>query len=219
MALHEKYRGDVVLPVRSPHWQRDLPVLADGVALLRPLRDDDAPSLVRHLSDAAVRRHIAPPPRTLHGFLRFIDWADAERRKGVHITYGVVPPSGGPAVGIFQLWRVEPDFSTAEWGLAVGAEHWGTGLSEAAALLLMQFAFGTIGVKRLEARSGVTNHRGNGLLRKLGATVEGRLRQAFRQGDVVEDQQLWSILASEWTEKFAAGKPITDPIESCHGCP
>jgi RimJ/RimL family protein N-acetyltransferase len=64
--------------------------------------------------------------------------------------------------------------------------------------MMLEFAFETIGVHRLEARAAVRNGRGNGALRKMGATCEGVLRQSFlRNGDYL-DQHLWSILDTDW---------------------
>jgi RimJ/RimL family protein N-acetyltransferase len=162
-------------------------------------------SLATQMADREVRRHIAPPPRSGDAFRQFIRWTRTQRRRGIHITFGVVPYREQAAVGIFQLWRVEPDFSTAEWGLAMGLDYWGKGLALAASTLFLDFAFTTVDVHRLEARAGVHNVRGNRLLRRLGALPEGRLRQAFRHGGRVEDQRLWSILRDEWVGEAAYG--------------
>jgi len=53
-------------------------------------------------------------------------------------------------------------------------------------------------VHRLEARAAVRNGRGNGALRKLGATQEGVLRKSFRKNGEYVDQALWTILDDEW---------------------
>jgi RimJ/RimL family protein N-acetyltransferase len=53
-------------------------------------------------------------------------------------------------------------------------------------------------VFRLEARAADVNGRGNGVLRKLGATREGLLRGGSHDGDMVGDQVMWSLLASDW---------------------
>jgi RimJ/RimL family protein N-acetyltransferase len=42
------------------------------------------------------------------------------------------------------------------------------------------------------------HERADAVLRKLGATAEGRLREGFRSNGVVRDYVMWSILASEW---------------------
>ena len=47
--------------------------------------------------------------------------------------------------------------------------------------LIVDFAFDTVGVHRLEARATVRNGRGNGALRKIGAVQEGLLRKSFQK--------------------------------------
>ena len=66
--------------------------------------------------------------------------------------------------------------------------------------MVVDFAFDTVGVCRLEARSAVDNGRGNGALRKLGAVQEGVLRRAFRKDDRVLDAALWTILSDDWRQ-------------------
>jgi RimJ/RimL family protein N-acetyltransferase len=60
------------------------------------------------------------------------------------------------------------------------------------------FAFETIGVDRLEARASVIDPRSVGLLRKIGAVREARLRRSFVRGDLALDDDLWAILKADW---------------------
>ena len=64
--------------------------------------------------------------------------------------------------------------------------------------LVLDFAFETLGVHRLEARAAVQNGRGNGALRKVGAVQEGVLRKSFLRNGEYLDQVLWTILDDEW---------------------
>jgi RimJ/RimL family protein N-acetyltransferase len=66
------------------------------------------------------------------------------------------------------------------------------------ARLVLDFAFDTIGVHRLEARAAVQNARGNAALRKLGAVQEGVLRRSFLRNGQYLDQALWAILDEDW---------------------
>jgi RimJ/RimL family protein N-acetyltransferase len=72
------------------------------------------------------------------------------------------------------------------------------------ARLLLEFAFGTLGVRRVEARAVGVDGRANGSLLKLGARREGLLREGFRNGDVIHDQVMWSLLANDWRAARAA---------------
>ncbi len=182
----------------STDWRQSLPVLTGSMATLRELELRDAPSLLAMLTTAEVTRFISPPPTTLEEFEGFIAWAQRERQCGTYVCFAVVPHGLDTAVGLFQIRQLEPRFSTAEWGFALGSAFWGTGIFADGAQLAVEFAFETIGATRLEARAAVANGRGNGALRKIGAVQEAVLRQAFMcQGHYI-DQVLWSILESDW---------------------
>jgi RimJ/RimL family protein N-acetyltransferase len=182
----------------SRDWRRRLPVLRDDAVTLRALRPDDAPSLIEHLNQPRVLEHIAPCPSTVVGFRRFIRWTHAERRRRGLACFGIVPSGQRHAVGVMQVWPIERDFSTAEWGFALGESYWGTGLFMRAARLFVDAVFADLGVHRLEARAVDVNQRGHCAFEKLGAKRDGVLRGGFCDGATVRDQIMWSILAPEW---------------------
>ena len=80
--------------------------------------------------------------------------------------------------------------------------YWGTGLFVEAANLVLAFAFDTMGVHRIEARTALANGRANGALRKLGAAREGRLRRSFLVGNEYHDDVLWALLADDWRRRL-----------------
>ena len=182
----------------SSDWRKGLPVLTSGDVTLRELRLSDAASLLIMLTTDEVARFISPPPTTVEGFERFIIWANAERQAGRYACFGVVPRGMDTAIGLLQVRQLEPGFATAEWGFAIGSPFWGTGIFRIAAELLLDFTFEKLGVHRLEARAAVRNGRGNGALRKIGATCEGVLRRSFLRNGEYLDQHLWSILDTDW---------------------
>jgi len=184
-------------------WRTALPVLTGSRVTLRELEMRDAPALLAMLTTAEVARFISPPPTTVEGFERFIAWANRERQQGTYVCFAVVPRGMDTAVGLFQIRQLDLGFQTAEWGFALGSAFWGTGAFQDGAHLTVDFAFETIGATRLEARAAVTNGRGNGALRKIGAVKEAVLRRAFMwQGQYV-DQVLWSIIEADWRQAKA----------------
>jgi RimJ/RimL family protein N-acetyltransferase len=182
-------------------WRQRQPELSDGTVTLRELRPTDAPTLLANISTPEVLRYLTQSPSSVGDFLRFIRWSTRCRRQGRYVCFGIVPAGMSHAVGVIQIWAVEPDFSTAEWGFVLGQAYWGTGLFLASARLLLDFAFDTLHVARLEARAVELNGRGSGALRKLGATPEGILREAFKRADVTMSHVMWSILAEEWSDR------------------
>ena len=179
-------------------WKRALPVLTAPSITLRELVISDAPSLCALLTTEGVARFISPPPTTVEGFERFIAWTQREREAGNYICFGIVPQGMEHAVGLFQVRQLEPAFAAAEWGFAMGSAYWGTGIFLEGAKVVVDFAFRVLGVHRLEARAAVKNGRGNGALRKAGATQEGLLRRSFVRNGEHLDQILWTILDSDW---------------------
>jgi N-acetyltransferase len=179
-------------------WRHVPPVLQGSSVTLREVGRADAAALLSAVSTSEVARFISPPPDTTEGFEAFIATARRDRAAGVAICFGVVPAGYQTPVGLFQVRAIEPQGKGAEWGFALGMEFWGEGLFYAAAPLVIDWVFDTLGVLRLEARSATTNGRGNGAFRKLGAVQEAVLRQSLRRDDDYLDQVLWTITAEGW---------------------
>ena len=182
----------------SSDWKQGLPTLRAGQVVLRDLRASDAASLFALLTTEEVARFISPPPTSVDGFERFIGWAHRQRAAGAYACFAVTVAGYDTAVGIFQVRETEPGFGTAEWGFALGSDFWGTGVFQDGAGLVLDFAFETVGVHRLEARASVKNGRGNGALQKLGATQECLLRKSFLKNGAYLDQALYTMLDTDW---------------------
>jgi [ribosomal protein S5]-alanine N-acetyltransferase len=191
-------------PIVSTDWQQGLPTLAGEQVILRELRASDAASLCALLTTEEVSRFISPPPTTVEGFERFIAWTLRQRTAGTYACFAVTLRGFDTAIGIFQIRELQPGFGTAEWGFAIGSPFWGTGVFQEGAELVLDFAFDTIGVHRLEARAAVPNGRGNGALQKIGAVQECVLRKSFLRNGQYLDQVLYAILDSDRREATAA---------------
>ena len=182
----------------SSDWKQGLPTLHGSQVVLRELRASDAASLFTLLTTEEVARFISPPPSTVEGFERFIAWTQRQRTAGTYACFAVTVVGFDTAIGIFQVRETEPGFQTAEWGFALGSAFWGTGVFEEGARLVLDFAFETVGVHRLEARAAVKNGRGNGALQKLGAVQECILRKSFLKNGEYLDQVLYALLDMDW---------------------
>jgi ribosomal-protein-alanine N-acetyltransferase len=183
----------------STDWRERLPLLGGESITLRELKRSDASTLCAMLSTEEVSRFVSPPPTTVEGYERFIDWTHRQRAAGELVCFGIVPDGMSEAVGLIQVRSLEKGFGTAEWGFALGSPFWGNGMFMEGAQLVLDFAFEQIGVHRMEARAATHNSRGNGALQKLGAVQELRLRQSFLKHGTYYDQFLWSILDTDWT--------------------
>jgi [ribosomal protein S5]-alanine N-acetyltransferase len=183
----------------SPQWRQGLPALRGSRLTLRELRLEDGAALLPLITAPEVTRFMSPPPQASDWFATFIAATARERQAGRYAGFAIVPHGESEPVGLVQIRQLEPGFSTAEWGIALGSAWWGKGLFEDAGRLILGFAFDTLGVHRLEARVAAQNARGNAAVRKLGAVAEGLLRRALRTSDgAMHDQLLWAWLHDEW---------------------
>jgi RimJ/RimL family protein N-acetyltransferase len=195
--------------VISTDWQKRLPVLTGNTVSLRELRTSDAASLCALLTTEEVSRFISPPPTSVEGFERFIAWTLRQRTAGTYACFAITLKGFDTAIGIFQVRELEPGFGSAEWGFALGSPFWGTGVFQEGAELVLEFAFDTLGVHRLEARAAVLNGRGNGALIKVGAVQECVLRKSFLHNGRYLDQVLYAILDTD----FEASRDVRWPDE------
>lgn len=180
---------------RTLDWRAGLPDLRGDRVILRELRRDDAAALHASLTRPEVVRFTWPPPSSVAGFERFIEWAHGEREAGKYICYGMVPRGRQTPAGVFELRQLQPGFFRGELGFVLDPAAWSTGMFSDGAQLLLRFAFDVVKVHRIEARTAVANRRGNAALTKIGAHHEGLLRAAFVCDGQFVDQNLWAILA------------------------
>jgi len=185
--------GERPTAVVSENWRTGVPALHASQVTLRELQVEDAPALCAHLTTEEVARFISPPPASVEGFEAFIRWSHRERKAGRHVCLAVVPEGCSSPVGMFQVRVLDAQQATAEWGFALGSAYWGIGLFMAGARRVVDFVFGEMGIRRLEARACVANGRGTGALRKMGAVREAVLHESFERHGERLDQGLWTI--------------------------
>ncbi|MBI4475893.1 MAG: GNAT family N-acetyltransferase [Acidobacteria bacterium] len=202
-------------PASDTPWslRSGLPELRGHLFRLREVELRDAADLVRMFEDLYVTRFLPPPPLSIPEFEQFIGWGRRQRAAGECATF-VVDRDESQSVaglypqriaGLYQVRRVDPTFHTAEWGVALAANQWGTGLFVASATLVIDFAFERLGVARLEARVAVANRRAGAALRKVGAIRENRMKRSFLLVDDPVDDATWAIAATRRKQLLSSG--------------
>jgi N-acetyltransferase len=186
----------------------DVPVLCGSLVRLEPLSTS-------HGADLAVS---AEEDRGAYGFTRVPRaWevgeylaAHFERAKnGTLVPFAQIRQSDGRAVGCTAYWdpRYWPGRSelyAVEIGwtwLAASAQR--TGINVEAKLLLLGYAFETLGVVRVDLKTDARNERSRHAIECLGAQFEGVLRhwsQSHAPGEdgLLRDSAMFSVIAADW---------------------
>jgi ribosomal-protein-alanine N-acetyltransferase len=123
--------------------------------------------------------------------------------------WAIYPIDSDKSVGTVTLQKVDRNNGGAEFGIMVGdKDHWGKGASAEAIHILVEFAFNTLGLRRLAAGTYSKNHGINFTLKKMGFVIEGKIRKAFlaRSGTYIDGYR-WGLLAEEWIGLKSALSP------------
>src|SRR6266540_1825623 len=139
-------------------------------------------------------RHQPQTRETATAFVRSFD-GPAEK-----YMWSIVPKDSDAHIGTCTLYHINRNHGSAEIGLLIGdRNYWGKGASEEAIGLLADHAFDTLGLHRLTGGSSAKNRGMNFTYRKIGFTLEGRMREAqrIRPGEYVDGYR-WGLLADEW---------------------
>lgn len=103
-------------------------------------------------------------------------------------------------VGTTWLKNLTQLHGNAELAIFMDADHIGSGWGTDTLRVLLTFAFGTLGLERVYlTTTAENNERAIRSYGKVGFTVEGRMRNAYRSAaGGLHDSLLMSILRDEW---------------------
>ena len=102
------------------------------------------------------------------------------------------------SIGILTLGS--PD-RASEIGYWLAENVQGRGIATRACRTLLDYAFGSRGMNRLQIRAAVDNTRSRAIPERLRFTFEGVQRQAKLLNDDFQDLAVYSMLAAEWQLK------------------
>jgi ribosomal-protein-alanine N-acetyltransferase len=190
-------------------WTDRLPPLHGDLTMLRELDASDVHPLFTLFSDPAVTAYMAPPPPTPAKFAGFVEWSHQQRAQGHGVCFGVVPEGMTAAVGILQV-RLDPALSGAEWGFVLSTHFWSTGVFADAANAVVEFAFSTMQVERLEARIASRNRRAHAAVQKLGARYESTLEQSSPEGITRDPETVWAMREHDWRNRARDARGSAD---------
>lgn len=165
---------------------------------LRGPRADDADAVFALFSDPAVMRYWSRPPMTqldeAVASIAEMQQAFAERDK---INW-VIADKSDLVIGTCTLFCFEARHHRAEAGYALRSDLWGQGLAREAVSAMLDWAFRTLSLHRVEADIDPRNDGSRRILERLGFASEGVLRERYFIGEQVSDTEIFGLLASDW---------------------
>jgi len=178
-------------------------VLENDAVLLRTLQSDDFTNLLPFaLQEPDTWRFSLVSAAGEAGMQHYIDTAIKEREACYSYPFIVWDKKTGQYAGCTRFYDINSAFKTLQLGYTWYGERFrGTGLNKNCKFLLLQYAFETLGVERVEFRADNNNKKSVAAMVSIGCTIEGVLRSNMPNGEGQpgrRDSIILSILKNEW---------------------
>ena len=178
------------------------PTLQSARLRLRPLRGNDADDLFVVHSDPRVMRYWSHPPWTHRDqAVERIAQLARDRASAEFYSWATTLDGADRLIGTVSLFAINRAHQRAEIGYALAANAWGHGYATEGLRLAIAFAFGSIGLSRLEADIDPRNEASCRLVERVGFRREGLLRRRWHVAGEVTDSAIYGLLRDE----FVAG--------------
>ena len=167
--------------------------------VLRPFELSDAPrvKLLAGDRDIAAMTLNVPHPYEDGMAEKWIGSHQERFEKGEEAIFAITLKAGSELIGAIGL-ILTLNHEKAELGYWIGKPYWGHGYCTEAARAALRYAFTEGGLNRVHAYHFRHNLASGRVMQKLGMKYEGRLRQHVKKWGQFVDNELYSILRSEF---------------------
>jgi len=176
-------------------------LLENERALLRPLQESD----IIHLSPFAIHEpeiwtYSLVNAGSEAGMQEYISQAllgKVQKKEYPFIVFDKIIES---YAGSTRFYDIRLESGCLQLGFTwYGKKYQGSGLNKHCKFLMLDFAFNSLNITRVELRADAENKRSIQAMKSLGCTVEGILRSnGLRPDGTRRDSIILSILKSEW---------------------
>jgi RimJ/RimL family protein N-acetyltransferase len=177
-------------------------ILEDEMVLLRPLQANDVENLLDiSINEPETWEYSLVRANGKENLENYIQIALKARENKTEFPFIVLDKKTRKYAGSTRFYDINMGFKTLQLGYTwYGKDFRGTGLNKHCKYLLLQFAFETLGMERVEFRADNNNHRSIAAMKSIGCKVEGVMRSHMPTADsnVRRDSILLSILKEEW---------------------
>jgi RimJ/RimL family protein N-acetyltransferase len=188
--------------IKTNYTFSDQTILEDDAVLLRPLQLSDVENLLEiSENEPETWEYSLVRANGKANLINYIQLAIEAKAKQTEFPFVVLDKKSGKYAGSTRFYDINFNFKTIQLGYTwYGKDFRGTGLNQHCKFLLLQFAFETLKMERVEFRADNNNQRSIAAMKSIGCSVEGVLRSHMPAiaGSVRRDSIILSILKSEW---------------------
>jgi len=184
----------------KPGSARKIPTLKTARLRLRKLVSDDAPAFFPIHSDKETLKYWSNEPVSdLSEVEKIVEqnlhWVET----GTCLYWAIEELEHGKVIGSCTLFTIDDQNQRAEVGYILNREYWGRGLMSEALEAMIEYAFETMKLHRLEADTDPRNAASLALLEKFGFVKEGFFRERWWVHGQWLDSDMLGLLKSDYT--------------------
>ena len=180
-------------------------ILEDDFVLLRPLQESDVDNLLEiSINEPETWQYSLVRANGRENLVNYIQLALKAKENNTEFPFIVFDKKSGKYAGSTRFYDIQLPFKTLQLGYTwYGKDFRGTGLNKHCKFLLLQFAFETLEMERVEFRADNNNQRSIAAMKSIGCTVEGVLRNHMPTfgSEARRDSIILSILYHEWFDE------------------
>ena len=180
-------------------------ILEDDLVLLRPLQESDFENLLEiSINEPETWKYSLVGADGKENLINYIQSAIKAREDKKEFPFIVFDKKSQKYAGSTRFYDIQLEYKTLQLGYTwYGSAFRGTGLNKHCKFLLLQFAFETLGMERVEFRADNNNDRSIAAMKSIGCKVEGVLRSHMptANSDLRRNSIVLSILKNEWFEE------------------
>ena len=181
-------------------------ILENDIVRLRPLVPSDIDLLMEFsLNEPTLWDYSLTPANGRENMTAYMNASFADKALGKSYPFIVFDKRNQRYAGSTRFYDYSHVHETTQLGYTwYGADFQGTGLNKNCKLLLLEFAFETLGLQRVEFRADNENERSIAAMKSIGCKVEGVLRSNCASVSGRRNSIVLSILKNEWFESVKA---------------
>ncbi len=141
------------------------------------------------------------PHQNIFTTQEFIDIILSNYKSGEYNDWAIVLKKNNKMIGTCGFTRIDCENKIVEIGYVINPSFWGNGYATEAVEAILDFAFNELDVNRVEAKFIVGNEASLNVMKKVGMTFEGYLRDAIFSKGQFKTIGVSSILKKEYFNK------------------
>ena len=178
---------------------KHIPTIETERLILRPMKVSDFEDMYDYAKREDLTRYLLWSPHPSAAYSKeFLKFVVKRYRAGVFFDWGIEEKESGRMIGTCGFTAIDVDNRTGEIGYVINPDFQRRGYAPEAAKAVLSFGFSELELNRVESKFMRENEASLSVMKKLGMTFEGYLRDSMYVKGEYRTIGVCSILKKEF---------------------